>query len=207
MKNSLKLQVYIEIKDKILNNEYEQGSYLEEKMLATTFGVSRTPIREAISMLEKENLVQIIPKKGIFVTTLNLQAINELFQARYILEPESLKLAIDYLDTNYLKELQSKFFEEIKNEDYKSLHKLDYEFHNYINHNCTNRYIRQALDSVSDNFQRVRTQNFYQKERTIGGAEEHLEIIDFIINGNVKLAQEALMKHISATEKYYIMSK
>ncbi|MEC0303614.1 GntR family transcriptional regulator, partial [Terribacillus saccharophilus] len=90
------------MKTKILNNELSEGEYLEETKLAELFGVSRTPLREAINALENENLVQIIPKKGTFVTTLNTQIIKELFQARHIVEPVAFELAFPHLDSEVL---------------------------------------------------------------------------------------------------------
>lgn len=206
MNKNLKQRVYDKIKLKILNNEFKPGEYLEEKMLTETLGVSRTPVREAINVLETEKLVQILPKKGIFVTSLSTHSIKELFQARYILEPKSLELAFDNLDKDILMEYKNKFTKKIEEEDFDSLHKLDYEFHNYIHSMCQNRFMIQYLQSISDNFQRVRTQDFYMKERTIGGANEHIHLIDYILARNLKNALSYLEKHISSTEKYYFKS-
>lgn len=206
MTQSLKQKVYTLLKTKILNNELSEGEYLEETKLAELFGVSRTPLREAINALENENLVQIIPKKGTFVTTLNTQIIKELFQARHIVEPVAFELAFPHLDSEVLLKYKSEFSINIENKDYKQLHQLDYEFHNYINSMCRNRYLIKFLSGISDDFQRVRTQDFYTEKRTLGGAEEHLLFIDQIIEGNIDVALTQLKEHISNTEKYYFQS-
>ena len=206
MTQSLRQKVYTLIKTKILNNEFSEGEYLEETKLAELFEVSRTPVREAINALENENLVQIIPKKGTFVTTLTTPIIKDLFQARHIIEPVAFELAFPHLDFEILLKYKDEFSINIENKDYKRLHQLDYEFHNYINSLCRNKYLIKFLSGISDNFQRVRTQDFYTERRTLGGAEEHLLLIDQIIEGNLNSAIILLKEHISNTEKYYFQS-
>ncbi|WP_179134451.1 GntR family transcriptional regulator [Oceanobacillus timonensis] len=206
MASSKKEQVYIEIKKRILNNYYEQGEYLEEKEICETFKVSRTPVREAMNKLASENLVYSVPKQGTFVTTLSTQDIKQIFQVRYIIETSALDLSFDKLEKEELINFKNKFIEEIRNENYQVLHELDYEFHNYINSKCGNKYLHSFLSRIQDNFQRVRTQEFYTKNRTLGGAEEHLEIIDNILTANKQRSIELLESHISSTEKYYFKS-
>lgn len=206
MTQSLKQKVYTLLKTKILNNEFSEGEYLEETKLAELFEVSRTPVREAINALENENLVQIIPKKGTFVTTLTTPIIKELFQARHIVEPVAFELAFPHLDFEILLKYKNEISINIENKDYKRLHQLDYEFHNYINSLCRNKYLIKFLSGISDDFQRVRTQDFYTERRTLGGAEEHLLLIDQIIEGNLNNALIQLKEHISNTEKYYFQS-
>lgn len=202
----LKSIAYGTIKQKILNNELLPGEYLEEKKLCEMLNVSRTPIREAISRLEQEDLVQVIPSKGIFVTTVSVQAIKELFQARHYLEPMLLRLSFPNLNIDTLLEYKQNFASALEASDYPKLHQLDYDFHNYINSQCNNGYLIKMMNILSDNFQRVRTQEFYAKERTETGAREHLILINLLIDGDMEGATEYLGKHISSTEKYYFKS-
>ncbi len=202
----LKEKAYDLIKQEILSNGLESGQYLEEKMLCDRVGASRTPIREAINMLEQEHLVQTIPGKGVFVTTLSVQSIKELFQVRRMLEPLALQMAYENLNIDILLSFRDKFMAEIENKNYSLLHQLDYEFHNYINDNSSNEYMIRFLRVLSDNFQRVRTQPFYAEKRTLGGAREHLTLIDFIIDRNIEEAKNFLVEHIANTEKYYFKS-
>lgn len=67
-KKNLKVQAYNTLKNKIVTCEYAPGSMLNETQLATELGFSRTPIREAISILELEGFLSIVPKNGILVT-------------------------------------------------------------------------------------------------------------------------------------------
>lgn len=199
-------QIYIEIKKRILNNFYKEGEHIQEKEICETFNVSRTPVREAISRLAAENLIVSYPKKGSFVTSLSTQDILQLFQVRYIIEIAALNLAFENLEENKILEYKEKFINGIEVEDYPLLHELDYDFHNYINSKCRNQYLIDFLNRVQDTFQRVRTQEFYAKDRTIGGANEHIELINNIIAGNKEDSIKLLEEHIASTEKYYFKS-
>ncbi len=202
----LKVKAYNIIKEKILYNELLPGEYLEEKKLCEMLEVSRTPIREAISHLEQEDFVQVIPNKGIFVTALSVQTVKELFQVRHYLEPLLLRLSFPNLNIDILLDFKKKFTEALEAKDYHLLHQLDYDFHNYLNSRCNNSYLIKVMNNLSDSFQRVRTQEFYARERTETGALEHLNIINLLVDGNIDEAVEALGKHISSTEKYYFKS-
>lgn len=92
-KKNLKVQAYNTLKNKIVTCEYAPGSMLNEAQLATELGFSRTPIREAISILEMEGFLSIVPKKGILVTDILLSDIVQIFQARMEIEPITLKMA------------------------------------------------------------------------------------------------------------------
>ena len=86
-KTNLKTIAYNMIHEKIVTCEYAPGSFLNEEMLTSSLGLGRTPIRDALSRLEHEGLVEIRPKVGITVTPLNISDINKIFEVRLLLEP------------------------------------------------------------------------------------------------------------------------
>jgi len=194
------------IKNKIMNNEFKSGEYLEEKKLCELVGVSRTPIREALNQLSNEDFVIIIPNKGTFVTTMDVQKAKELFQTRSYLEPIVLKIAWKNLDLAMLEEYKDSFHDSIENKDVKNLNELDYEFHNYINSCCHNEYLAGIMYRLQDQFQRVRTLNYYNHERVLGGAREHIQLINLYKEDKIDEAIELLHTHVLNTERYYYMS-
>lgn len=199
----LKNIAYNTLKSKILNNEFPPNTYLEEKALCELLKISRTPIREAINKLEFENLVQIIPQKGIFVTDFTIQSVAELFQARKLMEPLLLQLSGPVLNKDTLLEFREHTLAAIEANDIDQLCQIDYKLHNYFNANCQNQFLAKLVACITDQYQRVRTQSFYPQERTIQGAKEHIDIIDQLINDDFNTAQESLHKHITNTESYY----
>ena len=86
-KDSLKERAYRIIKDKIIRCEYMPGDFLNEKSLIEEIGASRTPIREALNKIEQENLVKIIPKRGVVVSEITMKDISEIFQVRECVSP------------------------------------------------------------------------------------------------------------------------
>lgn len=82
----MNMDIYQELRRRIVFLEYEPGQVLKEQDLATVFGVSRTPLRTVLSRLEWEHLVKILPRTGILVMELELKTITHVFQARLELE-------------------------------------------------------------------------------------------------------------------------
>src|SRR5918994_3323643 len=80
-----------ELRRKIVDGEFKSGFQLRQDALATEFGVSRIPVREALMQLEAEGLVKIVPHRGAIVSELSTEEIGELFELRAILEPRLLK--------------------------------------------------------------------------------------------------------------------
>ena len=86
-KMNLKTQAYNTIRQKIVTCEYAPGTFLNEELLTTELGLSRTPVRDALSRLEQEGLIEIKPKKGIIVMPLSINTINMIFEVRQLYEP------------------------------------------------------------------------------------------------------------------------
>ena len=96
-KKGLKEQTYLTLKERMVDCVYPPGSLINEAQLAADLNLSRTPIREAISKLEMEGFVQILPKKGIYVTNITFNDVIQVFQTRLEIEPIALKLAAPHL--------------------------------------------------------------------------------------------------------------
>ena len=96
---------YAKIKELILRYEVKPGQKLTQEMLADRLGVSLTPVREALRMLEKEGYVSPIPNRGFFVAEISLKEAEDLFELRETLERLSVAKAIKYRDHVFLKAL------------------------------------------------------------------------------------------------------
>ena len=90
---SLRSQAVVALRDAILSGQFKPGAVLNEKELAERLGVSKTPIREGLSLLEHEGLIQTIPRRGYIVTPITVQHIHELFDLRIILESAAAEQA------------------------------------------------------------------------------------------------------------------
>lgn len=202
-KEKLTNQVYQDLKHKIINNEILPNTYLDEKKVCETFGVSRTPVREALSKLEWEGLVISIPQRGVTVADLSLQTIIELIQIRKVMEPSLLKPYLHCYNREVLMDFRSRTERALQEQNYDLLRMLDYDFHKYLYEACNKRHVTKLLSYVSDQFQRIRTQEFYLKQRSISGANGHIEIIDALLNEEFDRVPNLLYEHVRKAEQTY----
>ena len=93
---------YETLRERILTCRYAPGELLNETALGEKLGVSRTPVREALGRLERESLVEILPKIGVRVTELSIADINEIYAARELIEPYIIEEGAASLDRRAL---------------------------------------------------------------------------------------------------------
>ena len=163
-KKSLKLQIYDEIKQRIIRCEYLPGQQLNEDLLCSHFGSSRTPVRDALSRLEQEGLVIIHAKRGVKIAEVSISAVNELFEVRMRIEP----YAVRTYGSRQSDETYAGFMRRFsKGVDGKTeFYDLDHEFHHSFIANSGNRYLNMIYSMTADQSARF---------RILSGAEERLE--------------------------------
>lgn len=200
-KLSLKQIAYNSIKEKILNCEYMPNSFLNEDLLCEEFKVSRTPIRDALSRLEQEHLIKILPKKGFFVAPLSIGEINLTFETRTLLETYAISnhcanLNSDTIDSLY--ENIKKAKECIEKNDQEGLFKLDDEFHRIIINQCNNYYLIDTYSRVHNQNCRLRVlSGLHDDKRVYSTVDEHMEILSFLAKGDLQSAVEAMKIHLN----------
>jgi DNA-binding GntR family transcriptional regulator len=90
---SLGQQAYMALRQKIVRLDFAPGDVLREDELQTTLGLGRTPIREALQRLQREHFVTVIPRRGMFVSGIEVSELSMLFETRAVLEPYAARLA------------------------------------------------------------------------------------------------------------------
>lgn len=206
---TLKIKAYDTIKSKIINCELMPGDYLDEKLLMDEIGSSRTPIREALSKLEHENLVKIIPKKGIVITNLTITDVIDVYDVREFLEPLILeKFQLD-IDKTYISDIKNRFIKFTNDgisENYDNIIKIDNEFHGYIISLCNNKYLISMFNEIEFQNDRIRIISGKLGDRLKGSIDEHLEIIDCILEDDFSNATKKMHEHILNAKKVAIDS-
>ncbi|MBE7725749.1 MAG: GntR family transcriptional regulator [Enterocloster aldenensis] len=179
VKKNLKNSTYLTLKEKLINCIYPPGTILNEIQLAEDFGLSRTPVREAISRLEMDGYVKVMPKKGIYVTDISLNDVHQIFQTRIEIEPIALKLAAPYLETDELIMFRNRF--EHDSPDIINAFRLDTAMHLFIIEHCGNRYIIDMMRKLFDDNTRIVIASKQNQVRIHNAKCEHLEILDSLI--------------------------
>ncbi|WP_020394407.1 GntR family transcriptional regulator [Thiolinea disciformis] len=191
----------------IITGELVQGQKLSEADLATRFGISRGPLREAIRQLEGLGLVTRVPHAGARVVTLNDDTMRNLYQVREALEGFACRMAAQHMTDDEIKKLRTLLNEHEMQIDasagqayYQSEGDLD--FHFQIALGSRNQMLIDLL--AGELYQllrmcRYRTSNLANRTRL--ALQQHHQILDAIANRDADLAEMLMRRHISGAWK------
>lgn len=199
VKITLSEKVYQQLKRDIINGEYQQGSELNEVFLADAYKVSRTPVREALRRLEKETIVRIIPHKGALVIKPSIKDTIEINDLREVLEGLAARLAARRAIVEEFMELKSRFPERkgILNENqYKETYNLGIELHALILKHSRNEKLKFIIDNIQNQVDIIMQANADIPGRYDKAYEEHMEILNAIIDKDEARAEKAMRNHI-----------
>ena len=149
--------VYKELKKQIILLEHSPGAVLREKELMGAFGVSRTPVREALMRLEMEGLVRIIPNVGTIVAEVSFQKLKDVFEVRSHLVALSGQLAALRITDDELARIHERIEAMKKTNDPKTLMHIDGELHTIINGATKNEVLINILKNLHDQAVRIWT--------------------------------------------------
>ncbi len=197
---NLRERAYRIIKQRIISCQIVPGSALNERELVAVIGVSRTPIREALNRLEKENLVTIIPGRGAFVSSITVKEINDIYQLREIIEPHIIVLVTPVFPEECLLAYK-RAFQALDQDDYDGLVRLDSEFHSLLMDSAENDLINQVMANMFAQNQRIRFRLTRQPARLQETVAEHLAVIEAMLARDSLRAQEAMREHLAQSRQ------
>jgi DNA-binding GntR family transcriptional regulator len=196
---NLKDVAYFTLREKLINCEYKSGTMLNEAQLSATLGFSRTPIRQALNRIEQEGYIRILPKKGIYVTDISLNDVRQIFQVRLEVEPVALRMAGPSLPEEDLLDFRRKFLGEVKG--VRADFRLDTTMHLFIIEHCGNRFIIDMMRKVFDENTRVIISSGQNELKIHDACQEHLEVVNLLLERRIDDAQDALRSHIENCKK------
>lgn len=208
---SLRALVFTKLQNDIINGKYRDGENLIETKLSEEFGVSRTPIREAITQLEFEGLVKFIPNKGAIVKGISNRDIDDIYTIRVLIEGLASKWAANNIDSeekNKLKEiLDLEEFYTTKG-DTSHILDLDTQFHDLVFKASKSTPLMYMLRTFHHYTQKTRERTLSLKSRAFETLKEHRKIYEAIIVGDENEAERLTYLHISnAVERYKNLNK
>jgi len=185
IRKTAKESAFIQIQQWIIDGTLLPGEKLNDIELAKALGVSRTPIRESLQLLEVQGFVEMFPGKATQVTAVEKEAITELLPPLAALQALSAELAIPLLSDETISLLEStnkRFSEAVNAQDYFSAIKIDEEFHQIIVDTANNSYIISMIASLQAHVSRLFFHNsIVLTEQSI---KEHNQIIELMKEGN-----------------------
>lgn len=204
---SLSSTLFDAIKEQILNGTYPAGEALTETKLSTQFGVSRTPIREALHRLQTEGFVTITPNKSAVVSAFSPQDIEDMYEIRLKLEGLAAKRAAQNITSSQLDSLKESIdlleFYITKGNNGK-MGDSDSMFHEIIYHASGSRPLQNVLAPLHTYIMGTRRRAFAIEGRQSCVLAEHRAIYEAIAARDADLAQQRAFEHIkNATQIYY----
>lgn len=201
---SLKYTAYQYIKEQIVSGKLPEGSFIQEGEIQKAIGSSRTPVREALLMLQSDGFVEIHPRKGISVAGITLKMINNNYQMRLIIEPGALRIVGGDLPRNVLEDYRSRFACEIDSDKWETLGQemsdLDEAFHANLIEATNNDMLLRTMENVWAVERWIRGYMFGGEYRKLNNVilanQEHVTVIDALLAGDVELAAENMRRHI-----------
>lgn len=201
-KYSLRGRVFNRLREDILSGKYEKDEELREITIAAEFGVSRTPVREALRQLELEGLVRIIPNKGAYVMGISEKDIHDIYHIRSYLEGLCARWACEHITDDQLEQLEeiiylSEFHTKKKHMD--QIVELDNKFHEIIYEACKSKMLEHVLRDFHHYVERVRRISLADEERAANSNREHTAILEAIRARDGELAERLAHEHIIRT--------
>lgn len=191
--------VFHTLREAILKGELKPGERLMELQLASKLGVSRTPIREAIRMLELEGLAVTVPRKGAEVAKMTEKDMEDVLQIRKALDELAVGLACDNMTEEGLEQLYialKNFEESIRTGNVKKIAQADVEFHDAIYQAADNSKLVTMLNNLREQMYRYRVE--YLKNESIYPRliEEHKKIYEGLKRKDKETVVEIVSYHV-----------
>lgn len=188
--------VYTALKHDIMWGKIESGTLLSELKLAARFGVSRTPVREALTMLASDGLINRLPRRGHLVRTVSLSEVLNAFCVRELLEVEAAAQAVRRISDREIARLR----ELVKAGENTDIPDLNRQFHVTIARASGNRILADFIERLLILMQSVLIRDpRYLDSRTEEGIEEELAIVNALAARDEEAAREAMRRHIRNT--------
>ena len=191
--------VFNTLREAILKGDLKPGERLMELQLAAQLGVSRTPIREAIRMLEQEGLAVTVPRKGAEVAKMTLKGMEDVLEIREALDILACQLACVRITEEQLALLEEKkkaFEDSLKSGNVREIAETDVAFHDVIYDATNNPKLVNMLNNLREQIYRYRVEYLKNEENYPKLITEHNAIFDALSNHSQDAAIISIREHV-----------
>ena len=204
---SLVEQIEDYLTNAIMEGRLKTGDRLVESELQRKLGVSRTPIREAFRILEKNGLIITIPRKGAYIREITLKDIKENFPVRAWLEGLAAKLAVENMNENDIDTLREKLAgmeEAVKNNDFNMYFKHHNEYHEVFIRASRNDTLIELLKYLRQNNLWYRFTYRWHQENFEYALSVHSRILNLFIDEDEDAVEHLVREHIMQNVDRYV---
>ena len=192
-------QVAERLRARIYAHELPPGGWIDEQALALEYGISRTPLREALKVLAAEGLVVLKPRRGCYVTQLSEQDIDEVFPVMAMLEGRVAELAAHRAtsaDLLRLAGIHADLEKHAAASNADRFFEANQRFHTALQEIAGNRYLAQLIDDARKVIKLTRRDSLRLEGRLKQSLQEHREILDALRAKDAALARQCMHDHL-----------
>jgi DNA-binding GntR family transcriptional regulator len=192
-------QVAERLRSRIYAHELAPGAWVDEQAIATEYGISRTPLREALKVLASEGLVTLKPRRGCYVTELSEQDLDEIFPVMALLEGrcahEATRKATDD-DRKLLSDIHADLERHAAANDADHFFEANQRFHDALQELAGNRWLRQLIEETRKFIKLTRRDSLNLNGRLRQSLAEHRKILAAVQQRNPDAAAQCMHEHI-----------
>lgn len=194
--------VYRALVQAIQSGRLRPGDRIREEEVAHSLGVSRTPVREALQLLQAKRMVEVAPGRGIVVIELSKQQVLELYAMREVLEGAAARFAAQHASSTEIA-LMQQMLEEFSAAagDAARLARLNRMLHQTIYEAARNRYVQEALTNLEDGLSLLQNTTYSLPERHASADLEHRAIVAAIERRDLDGAEALARLHIRESQR------
>lgn len=186
------------IRQRIYSRELEPGSWIDEMKMAEAFGISRTPLREALKVLAAEGLVTMKVRRGAYVTEVSEKDLRDVYHLLSLLESDAAATVAEQATAAQLEQLQLLHQEleaAVANAD--QFFRVNEAFHMQLLALCDNRFLSQVVADLRKVMKLNRHQSLFKRGRIEDSLQEHAAIVQALTQRNPAAARQAMHTHFA----------
>ena len=188
------------LREQIFAHELAPGSWLDEQSLAIAFGISRTPMREAIKVLASEGLVTTKMNKGAYVTEVDRRDLEQIFTVLSLLEGQAAKetaIKATEAQLTQLDNLHHRLEKAAADRDTEQFFEINVKFHELIQEIAGNKWMNGVIEDLRKVLKLQRRDSLSRSGRLLSSLIEHREILQAILKRDPLAAELAMRKHLA----------
>lgn len=208
MPELLRDQIYQKIKDDILTGIHGPGKQLSINELAEEYQASATPVREALNVLQREDLVEIIPRVGYFVSQMTIKDVQDIFELRLIIESASAEMAARNItdeEITYLENMHHSYIWGDADSYWQYLEE-NREFHCRVAVATRNKWLAEVVGKLLDQIQRLLFLRLDLRDWADEMVEEHRQLVAALKKRDGALAKRAMTEAIENARKAVVQA-
>jgi DNA-binding GntR family transcriptional regulator len=199
---------YQRLKSAIQSRQFEPGQRMREAEIATWLGISRTPVRDALKLLESDGLLVAAPRRGLIIAELDQQQVAEIYALRSALEGLAARMAARHASSAELSALADVVDRQAQagpDDDPNALADLNRRFHQLIYGAARNRYLLDVLGSLESSLALLPGTTYSAAGRRETAHAEHKAIVTAIEAHDADAAEAAARRHIQEAERVRLL--